>query len=102
MAEQFISESITPTPGSFDGQAMARGEPGLPSSFEWRGTNYKVVELLEAWKTSQRAQGEMYLRRHWFRIAVGDGMEMTIYCERQPKPGKTAKSRWWLYTVSQT
>lgn len=98
MAE-FISEPLHPEPGSFDASGMARGEAGLPSRFEWRGEAYVVAELLEKWKTSSRAQGELYLRRHWFKVRTVGGSIMTIYCERKPKPTKTAKQRWWVYTV---
>ncbi|MEZ6192163.1 MAG: DUF6504 family protein [Phycisphaerales bacterium] len=50
--EQFISEPITPVPGTFDPQAIAMGEPGLPARFVWRGEEYRVDEVLTVWKTS--------------------------------------------------
>ena len=100
-AEQFVSEPIEPRRGSFDAAGMARGEPGLPRRFTWRQTEYEVDELLEAWTTSspEGGHGEMYLRRHWFKLRTTDGTTMTIYCERQPKPGQSARRRWWVYSV---
>jgi phosphoribosylglycinamide formyltransferase-1 len=98
--EQFVSEAIEPTPGTFDAAAMSRGEPGLPREFAWRGTTYRVAELLSTWKTSTAERGEMYLRRHWFRLRTTGGEQMTLYCERQAKNAKRPKARWWLYTIS--
>jgi len=98
-APQFISEPLTPEPGSFDASGMARGEAGMPSRFGWRGETHEVAELLEKWVTSSQAQGEAYLRRHWFKLRTAGGITMTIYCERKPKPMKTARQRWWVYTV---
>ena len=99
--EQFISEPITPAPGTFDPAAMARGEPGLPKRFIWRRDEHAVDAVLEQWVTSQPegGSGERYLRRHWWKLRTIDGVVMTLYCERQPKPGKSARRRWYLYTI---
>jgi hypothetical protein len=72
--EQLVSEPITPARGSFDAAAMARGEPGLPARFTWRGRVFVVLDLLETWKTSTPGQGcgELYLRRHWFRVRAAE------------------------------
>ncbi|MHB1156766.1 MAG: DUF6504 family protein [Phycisphaerales bacterium] len=99
-APQFISEPITPAPGSFDPVGMARGEPGLPSHFTWRKQRHTVVEVIETWTTSNRSLcGETYLRRHWYKVRTESGSIVTLYCERQPKSGRTARRRWWLYTT---
>ena len=103
MTEEFVSEAIKPVPGAMDVSGMLRGEPGLPKRFVWREQEYVVAEVLERWKESSpcRSGGrERYLRKHWFRIRTTTGDEMKIYFERQPRSGREAKSRWWLYTVS--
>jgi hypothetical protein len=99
--DQFISEPIQPDRGSFDAAAMARGEPGLPRRFRWRGRDHDITETIEQWISSEAegGSGELYLRRHWFKVRTTGGDIMTIYCERQPKPGRSARSRWWLYTI---
>ena len=97
--EQFVSQAIEPKPGSFDTSAMTRGEAGVPREFVWRGQAYVVEELLASWKGTKTDRGEVYLKRHWFRVRVSDGQCMVIYCERQATPGRSAKRRWWLYTV---
>jgi len=100
---QFISEPIEPEAGTFDARVMARGEPGLPGHFTWRGVRYAVADVIEEWKSSQRegGSGELYLRRHWYKVRTDPPAVMTLYCERQPG-GRTraaAKRRWWVYTV---
>ncbi len=102
MSDQFISEPLTPTPGTFDAAAMARGEPGLPRRFTWRGVEHGVVEVLEQWKTSspEGGSGEMYLRRHWWTLRTDTGHTMTLYCERQPRSARAARQRWYIYALA--
>jgi len=77
---------------------MARGEPGLPASFTWRGRVYVVGKLLAKRKKTGSDRGDVYVRRHLFEIETTTGERMTIYCDRQtPRRG----SRWWIYTVEQ-
>jgi len=103
MAEQFISEEIHPVAGTAEAAGMARGEPGLPGRFAWRGRQYQVRAVLARWKTSAHERGlpsaEKYLRRHWFDVTVDTGERMRLYCQRQAPRGGGARSRWYLYTV---
>ena len=98
--EEFVSEAISPSPGAFDASAMSRGEPGLPRIFAWRGKAYTVGRVVSGWKSTGRDRGETYLRRHWYAVETTDGSRMTLYCERQAKPGRNPKGRWWLYSVA--
>ena len=100
--EQFVSEPIKPLQGTFDPAGMTRGEPGLPHRFLWRDKEYTVAEVLEAWKEDgpcKSGSSEMYLRKHWFRVATEQGAEMTLYFQRQPRSKRQSKARCWLYTV---
>lgn len=99
---QFVSEEITPVPGTGRAVDMARGEPGLPIRFTWRGAEYRVAGVIHRWKTSgpcHHGSGEIYLRRHWYRIRTDPPAVMTVYCERQARSRQRAKSRWFLYTL---
>lgn len=101
--ESFISEQIKPEAGTFDSAAMARGEPGLPAAFVWRGETYRVAGVLEFWKsTGPDSWGgtERYVRKHWYRIRTTTGETMTLYFDRQP-PGGGSKSRqrWTLFSM---
>ncbi|MHC4610105.1 MAG: DUF6504 family protein [Planctomycetota bacterium] len=102
----FVSESITPWRESFDAAAMGRGEPGLPRGFDWRGGSYEIVERIEQWKHSSReggrAGGELYLRRHYYRLRMSDGSVWTIYFIRQPPSSGSGKQRWFLYRIDQS
>lgn len=97
--DEFVSEPIEPEPGVFDAAAMARGEPGLPAAFRWRGRRFVLAHVLARWKTSTPDRGELYLRRHWFEIACGDGTRMKLYCERQARNRTKPARRWWLYAI---
>lgn len=101
MEEQFICEAVVPEASSGRLSDALRGEPALPMRFQWRDRDYDVKEVIEKWKTTgpcHHGSGERYVRKHWFRIRTSDGLEMTLYCDRQPRRGQSSK-RWWLYTV---
>jgi len=102
MDEKFISEMIKPLAGTFNTAAMTRGEPGLPSGFVWKNTEYIIDEVLEVWKETSACKSgssEIYLRKHWYKIKTTNGMIMTLYFERQARSKKQNKARWWLYTI---
>ena len=98
-----VSEPITPHAGTFDTKRMGRGEPGVPKGFTWRGAPVDVVEELGAWKHSSRegarASGDLYLRRHYFKLRMSDGSIWTVYFVRQTPRTGDPKRRWFLYTV---
>lgn len=100
---EFVSEAIVPRGGTFDAAAMGRGEPGLPGGFEWRGQAYDVIERLGQWKESApeggRPGGELYLRRHYYKLRMSDGAIWTVYFVRQPARSGSARRRWFLYEV---
>lgn len=100
----FFSEPITPRAGSFDTTRMGRGEPGLPKGFTWRGREHVIVELVGSWKHSSReggGAGELYLRRHYYKLRMSDGSLWTIYFVRQTPKSGNPKSRWFLYTIDE-
>ena len=101
--ESFISEPIKPKLGTFASAAMARGEPGLPAAFTWRGREYSVAHVLASWKSTgaDRDGGtEVYVRKHWYRVLTTTGEVMTLYFDRQPPVGrKTSRQRWTLFSL---
>jgi hypothetical protein len=100
----FVSEPITPLRGAVDTGAMARGEPGLPRGFTWRDAEYVIAERVSQWKQSSRegssAQGQLYLRRHYYQLRMSDGKVWTVYCTRQTPAGSSSKQRWFLYEIA--
>ena len=100
--QRFICEPLTPVAGTADTTAMARGEPGLPKRFTWRGREYRVVDGGRTWKTTgpcTSGADVQYVRRHWYTIRTDPPMTMTVYCDRQSKDRKHPKARWWVYTI---
>jgi hypothetical protein len=101
MKNQLISENIKVIGSEFINTTIA-GEPFCPKKFEWRKKVYEVEGIIKKWKSTGKCRsGEdsMYVRKHWFRIRTTDGTEMEIYIDRQAKPGKDKKKRWWVYSV---
>lgn len=101
--ETFVGEPLVPVPATADASAMARGAPGLPARFTWRGTEYRVLRILESWKTvgpCRSGSPEVYVRRHWHRIETDPAAVLTVYCDRQTRRGGRPKARWWVYSES--
>ena len=100
---ELISEPITPLAGPKDAGAMARGEPGLPPGFVWRGREYGIVDVLDRWKQTgregSRPGGEVYVRRHVYRLRMDDGAEWSVYFVRQTPRSGSARRRWFLYSL---
>ena len=103
MAE-LVSEPITPHAGTSNAARMAGGEPGLPTGFTWHGDSFEIVEQLAAWKQSSRegsrAQGDLYLRRHYYRLRMSDESTWVVYFVRQTPRSGNPKMRWFLYTIA--
>jgi hypothetical protein len=100
--DRFVSAEFTPVAGTGRAAAMARGEPGLPARFTWRDEEYRVVGVIKTWKSSgpcRSGGGEVYLRRHWYRIVTEPHAVMNVYCERQARLAKRPKARWFIYTM---
>ena len=116
MKERLVSEPLQPVFSAAEDAAsqpedapspprdefQAVGEPLLPGRFVWRGEEHSIAEVIERWKEYSHpgvTMPERYLRKHWFRIRTGAGLEMKIYFERKARSKGTAKQRWWLYSV---
>lgn len=100
---RLVSEEIQPA-GGFDVAAMARGEPGLPPAFTWRGAVHEVAAHLRSWKGFRPDTGssEMYLRRHYHELRMEDGATWIVYCLRQVGSRQAARHRWFLERVPGT
>jgi hypothetical protein len=80
---------------------MARGEPGVPRRFDWRGRTYDVAEVLESARETHReggAEGEDYVRRHAFRVRTTTGEVMLLSGARGSSSGGP---RWTLRHVEE-
>ena len=101
--QQFVSEPITPEPGTFSTGLMATGLASLPGAFEWRNRRYRIIECLEHGKQSgAEPSGEVYLRRQVFVVRLDSGQLATLYVLRQAPRGaspRAARRRWFLYSI---
>ena len=92
-----VLEPVTPRPGGFDVRAMARGEPGVPSRFAWRGRTYVVAEVLETRReTEDGGGGERYVRRHAVRVRTVSGEVMVLSGARG---ARGSADRWILRSI---
>lgn len=101
MGKRFISEPIVPDKASFDTGRMAKGEPGLPMRFSWRGRTFCVTKVLKSWHETgecRHGSGERYVRKHCYEVLTDAGSTMTLYCDRQARSRSRRTRRWWLYT----
>jgi len=100
---ELISEPIKPHAASFDAAQMGAGLPGLPKGFDWRGESFEIRRTLGTWKESSRegaqAGGDLYLRRHYYRLEMCDDSIWVAYFTRQTPKSGSPKNRWFLYSV---
>jgi hypothetical protein len=101
MPERFVSEVIRPVGPAWDTPRMAIGEPGLPGEFVWRGKTLKIDAVLRSWRETGKCRHgspELYVRKHWYEVAVTGNITMKIYFDRHPR-GKRKSDRWWLFSI---
>lgn len=104
MTEQFISEAIAPVTATSDTSRMARGEPGLPREFIWRGETIRITTLLRAWRETgpcSHGSPEVYARKHWYEVLTDSGRRMKLYAQRQARGRAGRANRWWLFSVEE-
>lgn len=104
MTERFVSEAIEPVIETCDTSRMAKGEPGLPRLFVWRGRTIEITAVLRSWHDTgpcRHGSKDMYVRKHWYQVATRDEGIMKIYFERHSRRGAKVP-RWWLFTVEET
>ena len=101
-SDTLISEPITPKPGTFDTSMMARGGPGLPRVFTWRGKEYHVLGVIDTWTGREPGHGMdkeyTYIRKHFYRIKTTTGETMTLQFDRKPQ-GSRGRERWSLFSL---
>ena len=98
---RFVSEPMTPEAGSGAVDSMARGEPGLPRAFSWRGEWFEVALVLEQGKSRGEDRGDVYVRKHWYELETTSGLRMRVYFDRNPGRSGSRESRWWVYWVEE-
>lgn len=96
--ERFVSEPVIPAVGTFNAARMARGEPGVPMSFTWRGTEYRVKNILSTKKSlrpCRSGSGEQYINKHFSTVETESGETMTLYRKRSG----SKHDGWILYSI---
>jgi len=92
----FVSEPIQPDVETMDPAQIARGEPGAPHAFTWRGTRYEVAQIARTWRSFKVDRGERYVDRHWFELVLRSGETVKVYCLRRER----TSARWFIFSIS--
>jgi hypothetical protein len=93
-----VLEPIEPDTTTFDAGTMARGEPGVPARFTWRGDVHVVADVLSSRRETTPSAGGSggYVRRHVVRVRTAAGVVMTLSGARGARHGST---RWILRSL---
>jgi hypothetical protein len=106
----FISEPIEV---QFDQLPALEKKPGCPQAFTWRGTTFKIVEMLSEWHDYRRrgrmarnmqpthaevasGRGSWGVGQDYFRIRTDQGQFFDLYYDRAPKDVDRRKGSWFL------
>ena len=103
MATEFIGERIEPVAGTLDPARMARGEPGLPQRFRWRGGEHEITAVLETGRITgdcTHGSGEKYVRKHWYRVRTTAGTELRITFNRRARTAQELRDGWWIQSLT--
>jgi phosphoribosylglycinamide formyltransferase-1 len=104
MATTFVGERIEPVPGTLDASLMARGEPGVPRRFRWRGAEHEVAEILGSEKRTgdcSHGSGERYVRRHLYRVRTAKGLVLTLSFDRSAVTRRELRASWWVQSMEE-
>lgn len=93
---RFVSAPLVPGAEFVVSDALSRGEPPLPASFDWAGETLRVGGVTRTWRSTTTDRGDAYLARHWFEVRLDDGRTAVVYFDRHARRGRP---RWWLYTL---
>ncbi|MCK5328341.1 MAG: hypothetical protein KAR36_07040 [Candidatus Latescibacteria bacterium] len=77
--------------GHFEKVAIA------PTSFRWRGRNYRVVRVDREWQSGEgKGAGSWGVGRTYFRVRTDSGETFELYYDRKPD-GRLKKGMWVLW-----
>ena len=110
-SSRFIDEPIEVR---FEQPPTYEKRPPCPNEFAWRGTAYRVVEVLSEWHDYRRRgrmavnmrpehaelaeeRGSWGVGRAYFRVRTHEGPVFDIYYDRAPKGSSSRKGAWYLF-----
>jgi hypothetical protein len=93
--------------------ALAK-KPPAPDSFNWRGTDCRVVDVLSSWTDYDRRgrmaenmapahletavrRGSWGVGRFYFRVRVETGAVYDLYYDREPESAGDRRGHWFLW-----
>ena len=108
---RFIEERIEV---QFETPPMLEKKPGCPDGFIWRGSVYRIVDILSEWHDyhrrgrmvrnmrpehakAARKRGSWGVGQDYYRIKTESGHCFDIYYDRAPKDVDRRKGEWYLF-----
>ena len=108
---RFIEEPIEV---QYDIPPVLEKKPGCPDGFTWRGSKYRIVDILSEWHdyqrrgrmarnmrpehaTAARRRGSWGVGQDYYRISTESGQIFDIYYDRAPKDVDRRKGEWFLF-----
>jgi hypothetical protein len=108
---RFIGEEITV---EFDQVRFPLKKPSAPDRFIWSECEYKVTQVLSAWREYERKgrmarnmqphnlriakkQGSWGVGRFYFRVQVQGGRVFDLYYDRAPEDASDRLGHWFLW-----
>jgi hypothetical protein len=108
---RFIDE---PVEVHFDQPPTFEKSPPCPDGFVWRGTTFRVVELLSEWRDYHRRgrmaanmrpahaemaqeRGSWGVGRFYFRVRTDAGSIFDLYYDRAPQGLANRKGAWYIF-----
>jgi hypothetical protein len=108
---RFIEEPIDV---QYDIPPIMEKRPGCPDEFSWRGSTYRIVDLLSEWHDYQRRgrmarnmrtehaatarkRGSWGVGKDYYCVLTDSEQIFEIYYDRAPKDVDNRKGAWFLF-----
>ena len=108
---RFIEEPIEV---HYDIPPVLEKRPGCPNGFAWRGSTYRILDILSEWHdyhrrgrmarnmrtehaATARKRGSWGVGKDYYRIVTDSEQIFDIYYDRAPKDVDNRKGAWFLF-----
>lgn len=108
---RFIEEAIEV---QFDVPPALEKKPGPPNAFVWRGSEYRIMNVLSEWHdysrrgrmsrnmrpehaATARSRGSWGVGKDYYRVVTHSEQIFDLYYDRAPKDVDNRKGAWFLF-----
>lgn len=108
---RFIEEAVEV---HYDIPPVLEKKPGPPNEFIWRGSTYRIVDVLSEWHdysrrgrmarnmrpehaATARKRGSWGVGKDYYRVVTDNEQIFDLYYDRAPKDVDKRKGAWFLF-----